>query len=100
VAIAILKEIGFKDAEHPIIQGIIRFLGSGASFVQKGWLQKLPSNNDYPHAHGGLAAMARPGGFMRVSSTAQQLRWLSFACASCRPSQSCGKPPGELPAKR
>lgn len=47
-----LKEIGFEDGNHPIIQGILRYLDSGADFDEKSgqWLNAVPSNNDYPHA--------------------------------------------------
>lgn len=47
-----LKEIGFSDGDHPIIQGILRYLDSGADFDENSgqWLTVVPSNNDYPHA--------------------------------------------------
>ncbi len=48
----ILDEIGFADADHPIIQGILRYLDSGDSFdaAHDQWMNTIPSNNDYPHA--------------------------------------------------
>ncbi|MBE5802775.1 MAG: hypothetical protein E7319_10905 [Clostridiales bacterium] len=48
----ILDEIGFTDASHPIIQGMLRYLDSGDSFdtQHNQWLNTIPSNNDYPHA--------------------------------------------------
>ncbi|MDD4494903.1 MAG: hypothetical protein PHV32_11275 [Eubacteriales bacterium] len=63
VAIAILKKIDFYNCEHPVIQGIIGFLESGAGFTEKGWLQKMPSNNDYPHAPWWNYSNERSGGF-------------------------------------
>lgn len=47
-----LNEIGFDESDHPIIQGILRYLDSGADFdAQSGqWLTSVPTNNDYPHA--------------------------------------------------
>lgn len=49
-AINILKEIEFEDKQHPIMQGIFKFLESGAFCLQNGWYFNIPSNNDYPHA--------------------------------------------------
>lgn len=49
-AINILKQINFSDMKHPIMQGIIQFLESGACCTDNGWLFSIPSNNDYAHA--------------------------------------------------
>ncbi len=51
-ACEILREIGFEDGSHPIIQGILRYLDSGADFSEQHnrWLNTVKSNNDYPHA--------------------------------------------------
>lgn len=51
-ATEILHEIGFTDAAHPIMAGILRYLGSGADFdtEHKQWRNTVPSNNDHPHA--------------------------------------------------
>jgi hypothetical protein len=49
-AISKLYNINFTDTGHPIMQGIIRFIESGAYFNGDGWLFSIPSNNDYPHA--------------------------------------------------
>lgn len=51
-ACEILREIGFEDGSHPIIQGILRYLGSGADFSEQynQWLNTVKSNDDYPHA--------------------------------------------------
>lgn len=48
----ILREIGLTDPAHPIIQGILRYLDSGADFdeAHRQWLNTVPSNNDYPCA--------------------------------------------------
>lgn len=38
--------------DHPIVQGILRYLGSGADFDQahRQWPGSIPSNNDHPRA--------------------------------------------------
>ena len=48
-ATEILSEVGLEE-DHPIIQGILRYLESGKDFNGKCWLNTVPSNNDYPHA--------------------------------------------------
>lgn len=50
VATTILREIGFTDSSHPIIKGILNYLGSGKDFADGKWFNTVPSNNDYPHA--------------------------------------------------
>lgn len=51
-ACCILKEIGWEDGEHPLVQGILRYLDSGKDYSQahRQWMNTIPSNNDYPHA--------------------------------------------------
>jgi hypothetical protein len=49
-AIEILKEIDFTQKGHPMIQGILKYLDSGADFSGGIWLNTVTSNNDYPHA--------------------------------------------------
>lgn len=49
-ATEILREIDFKYATHPIIQGILRYLASGKDFNGTCWFKMLKSNNDHPHA--------------------------------------------------
>lgn len=51
-AIEMLREIGYLEASHPIILGMLRYLDSGADFDEQHaqWLNVLPTNNDYPHA--------------------------------------------------
>ena len=51
-AIGILNEVGMTDSQHPIIQGILRYLASGADFdpQHNQWLNVVPTNNDYPCA--------------------------------------------------
>lgn len=49
-AVNILKEIDFEEKEHPIVQGILKFLASGKCFNGHFWYTGLKSNNDYPHA--------------------------------------------------
>lgn len=48
----IIHELGLTDSAHPIIQGILRYLDSGADYdSERGqWLNTVPANNDYPHA--------------------------------------------------
>ncbi len=38
--------------EHPLVQGILRYLDSGTDFdeAHQQWLNVIPSNNDHPHA--------------------------------------------------
>ena len=49
----ILDEVGLRDGDHPIIQGVLRYLDSGADFDQEHnqWWGSVPTNNDYPHAY-------------------------------------------------
>ena len=49
-ATMILREIGFEDASHPIIRGILKYLESGDGFLNGKWMNTVPSNNDFPHA--------------------------------------------------
>lgn len=51
-ACMILKEINWQDSEHPIVQGILRYLESGKDYSEehRQWMNTIPSNNDYPHA--------------------------------------------------
>lgn len=51
-ATTVLESIGFDNATHPIIQGILRFLDSGSGFDERvgQWQSEIPSNNDFPHA--------------------------------------------------
>lgn len=49
-AINILKDINFTDKNHPIINGIFKFLESNEYCSEEGWDFNIPSNNDYAHA--------------------------------------------------
>lgn len=49
-AIDVVKSVGLSDMEHPIMQGIFRFLESGKHMTEYGWLFSIPSNDNYPHA--------------------------------------------------
>lgn len=51
-ATEILYEINMQDVYHPLIDGILRYLDSGADFdpAQWQWLNTVPGNNAYPHA--------------------------------------------------
>ena len=48
----ILAEIGWQEPDHPIVQGMLRYLDSGDSFdpEHRQWRNTIPSNNDHPHA--------------------------------------------------
>lgn len=50
VAINILKNINFEDKNHPMMQGIFKFLESNSYCTENGWYFNIPSNNDYAHA--------------------------------------------------
>ena len=49
-AIRKLNEINFTDINHPMMQGILKFLDSGMHRSDNGWLFSIPSNDGYPHA--------------------------------------------------
>ncbi len=49
-ATEILREISFTDRDHPIIKGILLYLGSGADFDGQVWNCVVETNNEYPHA--------------------------------------------------
>ena len=53
-AISIIEKLNyaFIDPIHPILQGILKYLASGAYATETGWLgmADIPSNNDYSHA--------------------------------------------------
>lgn len=50
MATQIIREINFEGKEHPIIQGILKYLSSGKNFDEHTWANTIPSNNDFPHA--------------------------------------------------
>ncbi|MCX8130287.1 MAG: hypothetical protein N3I35_09335 [Clostridia bacterium] len=49
-AINILKEIDFNDKQHPMMQGIFKYLESNVYCSENGWYFNIPSNDDYAHA--------------------------------------------------
>jgi hypothetical protein len=49
-AVESLLEVSFDDAEHPVVQGILKYLDSGAEMDDRTWRNVVASNNDYPHA--------------------------------------------------
>lgn len=49
-AVGILTDIGLTDTMHPIVQGIVHYLESGADFENDRWLNTVPSNNVNPCA--------------------------------------------------
>ncbi len=46
----IIRQIDFKDAKHPVIQGLLKWYASGKHFNGKTWAVTPESNNLYPHA--------------------------------------------------
>lgn len=42
--------IDFVELNHPVYQGIIKFLENGVHCSDIGWHFNIPSNDDYPHA--------------------------------------------------
>lgn len=49
-ASTILREIGWTDASHPLVRGMLHYLEGGRDFDGRLWARKICSNNDYPHA--------------------------------------------------
>jgi hypothetical protein len=49
-AIEVLNEIDFYERNHPIIQGILKYLENCRDYKDGYWLSEIPSNNDYAHA--------------------------------------------------
>lgn len=49
-ATEILKEIDYFASQNSIIEGILRYLGSGVDFEGEAWLNTVKTNDDYPHA--------------------------------------------------
>lgn len=50
VAINLLRGVGFADMAHPMAQGILRYLESGAHRLERGWDFNIPTNNGFAHA--------------------------------------------------
>ncbi len=50
IAIWILDEVKLNDKNHPIIQGILKYLENTPDFFDGYWPAVINSNNDYPHA--------------------------------------------------
>ncbi|WNS46123.1 hypothetical protein [Paenibacillus sp. MMS20-IR301] len=49
-AVERLLELDFADAGHPLVQGILKYLDSGADQNGHTWSFNVASNNEYPHA--------------------------------------------------
>lgn len=49
-ATEIIREIGWKDREHPIVQGVLRYLETTTAFDGHCWARTVPTNDSYPHA--------------------------------------------------
>lgn len=50
LAIRILGNIGFTDVEHPVYQGIFKYLYSETDLTDYGWRFCIPTNDRFPHA--------------------------------------------------
>ena len=50
VATEIMREVNLNDAEHPMIQGILKYLASTDDFDGHIWFNTIASNDTYPHA--------------------------------------------------
>jgi len=49
-ATRIINEVNLEDKSHPIIRGILKYLGAGVHFDGHTWANSIPTNNNYPHA--------------------------------------------------
>ncbi|MGN0505707.1 MAG: hypothetical protein ACI4FZ_04050 [Lachnospiraceae bacterium] len=49
-ATEIIREIDLKEKDHPVVQGILRYLESTNGVNGHGWPNTIPSNDRYPHA--------------------------------------------------
>jgi len=51
-AVSMLNNIGFTDALHPVVEGILRFFDNDSKeyFSEDGWVWSIPSNDHYPRA--------------------------------------------------
>ncbi|MHB1460842.1 MAG: hypothetical protein ACYC1M_06140 [Armatimonadota bacterium] len=49
-ATEVIHELRDVPADHPAIQGVLRWMDSGADFDGRIWSGSVPTNNDYPHA--------------------------------------------------
>ena len=47
---SIIDEIGWTDAQHPMIEKLVGWYAGGAHFNGKSWAVTVESNNHYPHA--------------------------------------------------
>lgn len=50
IATELIEEIGLEDKNHPLIQGILRYLSSQVDFDGHSWYNTIATNDDYPHA--------------------------------------------------
>lgn len=50
VATEIIKEVKLDNGDHPMIQGILGYLGETEDFDGHIWANTIETNNDYPHA--------------------------------------------------
>ncbi len=49
-ATEVIHELGGVPSNHPVIQGILKWMESGADFNGHLWAGSVATNNDYPHA--------------------------------------------------
>lgn len=50
IAVGILRNIGLTDRNHPMIQGIFRYLEETHDCSEEGWFFTIPSNDKWPGA--------------------------------------------------
>lgn len=76
IAAGILRQTEFiEDAgtEHPMVQGILRYLDSGVHSDEEGWFFSIPSNNDCPRAPWGT--------YSEEENKAQEMGVTAFLCS-------------------
>ena len=89
-AVELLHEIGMTDSSHPIVQSILTYLTSGASFDGEQWHTVLQSNNNHPTRPGGAPSRTATGTttpppvlqdfcFCTAQKTATVMRWVCGA---------------------
>lgn len=73
--ILLLKELQIKEKNHPVVQGLLRYLSSGHGKREGRWLFSMKENEKYPHAPW-WHAEEEDGTFSRYNPTAPLLRFI------------------------
>lgn len=63
------------DAKHPIVLGVLKYLGSGTHLINDEWSWSIPTNNDYPHAPW-LAYSSEPNRSNNISVTGRLIAFI------------------------